>query len=115
MSRNNRRRLRVVATIGLLALLAGPSYAQGTPEDQPSHTDQNSTGTSPAGAGSTGWTGGTGSSQQGNPNVQQLQTNGQGGQPYVPTPGPVEGQPWVATGLDLKGPATRFPANKTPE
>jgi hypothetical protein len=56
--------------------------------------------------GSTGWTGGNGS----HIGTSNSQTTG-----AATSTSPAADQPEMATGLDLKGPPTRFPADKTPE
>jgi hypothetical protein len=54
-------------------------------------------GTAPEGMGSTGWTGGNrGQTGTGNPEA-------------------AKDQPFMATGVDLKGPPRQFPAGQTPE
>lgn len=92
-----------------LAFMGAAALAQQNPpaETTPSHTDRNSSGTSPGGMGSSGWTGGTGGSHIGTSNSH---TTGAG-----TPPAPNEDQPEMATGQDLQGPPTRFPPNKTPE
>lgn len=58
---------------------------------------QDSSGTAPEGRGSTGWTGGS-RDQTGTGN-----------------PEAAADQPFMATGVDLKGPPRQFPAGQTPE
>ena len=58
---------------------------------------QDNSGTAPGGMGSTGWTGGNrGPTGTGNPEA-------------------AADQPFMATGVDLKGPPRQFPAGQTPE
>ena len=58
---------------------------------------QDNSGTGPGGMGSTGWTGGTrGQTGTGNPEA-------------------AANQPFMATGVDLKGQPQQFPAGQTPE
>jgi len=57
-----------------------------------------SSGTAPHERGNTGWTGG---------NAEQSFA--------IPDGNGLADHPWMATGVDLKGPPQRFPANKTPE
>ena len=100
----------LVASAALLIALAAPmalAQEQSTTPVSPENSSH-SDGTAPQGMGSTGWTGGSGGSHIGNSNSQTTGAS-QG------TPGPTAGQPEVATGEDLKGPPTRFPANRTPE
>jgi hypothetical protein len=69
--------------------------------------NSNSSGTGPAGMGSTGWTGG---------NRGQTGGGGQASANQDPAnPEAAQNQPWVASGEDLKGPPQRFPAGQTPE
>lgn len=75
-------------------------------ETTPSHTDPHSDGTAPGAMGSTGWTGGSGSRI----GTSNSQTTG-----ASTSASSAADQPEMATGLDLKGPPTRFPADKTPE
>jgi hypothetical protein len=56
---------------------------------------------------STGWTGGAGGAHIGNNDPATTGT--------VASAATAKDQPEMATGVDLKGPPTRFPANKTPE
>ena len=58
---------------------------------------QDNSGTAPEGRGSTGWTGGNrGPTGTGNPEA-------------------AKGQPFMASGVDLKGPPQQFPPGQTPE
>jgi hypothetical protein len=58
---------------------------------------QDNTGTAPEGRGSTGWTGGN---------------RGPGG---IDNPEAAKDQPFMASGVDLKGPPQQFAAGQTPE
>jgi hypothetical protein len=69
--------------------------------EKPASMPQNNSGTAPSGAGSTGWTGGTGGSFIG--------TDHQG------TNASPNDQPAVASGVDLKGPPVQNQPGKTPE
>jgi len=100
--------LRIASLAALVLALPAISPAQENAPGADGKTQkaappqQNGTkGTAPEGAGSTGWTGGTGGSFVGTDHF---------GSDSSPN-----SQPEVATGLDLKGPPTRFPANRTPE
>lgn len=102
-----------LVAMALTVAFASPSVAQNSaaPPGQPAHPEQSTTpqandaGTRPEGLGSTGWGGGS------------------RGQSKPSTAGSARGadeasaadQPLMATGVDLNGPPTRFPANKTPE
>lgn len=96
--------------IGILSLalafsviVAAAQAQQNAPrETTPAQTD--SQGTAPGGMGSSGTSG----SPVGKSNTH---TTGSGA---VANPSPAN-QPLMATGQDLKGPPTRFPANNTPE
>ena len=69
----------------------------------------NNSGTAPEHLGSSGWTGGSrGQTKDG-------ATTGQNVGPSRDDPEAAKNQPSMATGEDLKGPPTQFPANKTPE
>ena len=71
-------------------LAAAPIMAQGV-------MAQDNSGITPEGMGSTGWTGGNrGQTGTGNPEA-------------------AKDQPFMATGVDLKGPPRQFPAGQTPE
>ena len=97
-----------VLASAFLSLSASAPAQQGQPAEQmPSHQDRDSSGTSPGGMGSSGWTGGTGGAHIGTSNSH---TTG-----AAPPSAPSGDPPLTATGEDLKGPPTRFPANKTPE
>ena len=65
-------------------------------------------GTAPEHLGASGWTGGS---------RGQTKDGATTGQSVRPTDDPeaAKNQPSMATGEDLKGPPTQFPANKTPE
>lgn len=88
-----------------MALAQDHSATPASPENS-SHSD----GTAPQGMGSTGWTGGSGGSHTGTSNSQTT-----GAAPREGSSGPAADQPETATGEDLNGPPTRFPADKTPE
>jgi hypothetical protein len=101
-----------IATLLLSAAILTMGAAVHAQQDQPaermpSHQDGDSSGTSPGGMSSSGWTGGTGGAHIGTSNSH---TTG-----AAPPPAPSDGQPLTATGEDLNGPPTRFPPNKTPE
>ncbi len=124
-----------LSTLIASSALAGAAIAQQHPAEQPAaeqpreskaHTPQNgdAEGTKPENMGSTGWTGGTGGSHIGTSNTLTEQGDASNG-----TTGAASGdtkdlrsnseaakdQPLTATGVDLKGPPTRFPANQTPQ
>jgi hypothetical protein len=75
----------VTAAILLAATIAASAQGNGN------------SGTAPDGMGSTGWTGGN------------------RGQTGTGNPGTAKDQPFMASGLDLKGPPQQFPAGQTPE
>jgi hypothetical protein len=106
----------LAASISLSALgLMTSACAQETQRTQPAETtpsqqDSHSSGTAPQGMGSSGWSGGTGGSHIGTSN--SLTT---GSTPREAASDSAADQPEMATGEDLKGPPTQFPANKTPE
>src|SRR5215475_15117560 len=98
--------LRIVSLAALVLALPAISLAQENAPGADGKTQKaaplqqsGTKGTAPEGAGSTGWTGGTGGSFVG--------TDHQSADPSW--------QPEMATGADLKGPPTRFPAGRTPE
>lgn len=64
-------------------------------------------GMAPENAGSTGWTGGSGGETNDTLTTGASTRRGDGES--------AKDQPSMATGKDLKGPPTQFPANKTPE
>jgi len=79
---------------------------------------QSGSGTAPEHKGNTGWTGGSRDqpSQNGPDAGSQstaIGTTGQGSRNSDPEA--AANQPLMATGVDLKGPPRRFPANQTPE
>jgi hypothetical protein len=107
---------------GLMALIAATlmvsatySFAQNnTPSantlESPANTPQHSsgTGTAPENMGATGWTGASrGQTKDSATTTGQANSAGDGEA--------AKDQPAMATGEDLKGPPTQFPANKTPE
>ena len=107
-------------SLGLTSLIAAAlmvsatySFAQNTSPpansvEQPSHTPQHNTGTgtAPENMGATGWTG----SSRG-----QTKDSATTGKNSAQDTEAAKDQPAMATGEDLKGPPTQFPANKTPE
>lgn len=124
----------------LSTLLASSTFtvaaiAQQQPSGQPaaqqpleshSNTQQNGSaaGTHPENMGSTGWTGGTGGSHIGTSNTLTEEGGASKGttgaasgdtRDLTPNSEAAKDQPLMATGSDLKGPPTRFPANQTPE
>lgn len=101
--------LRTLCLAFVIALLGSSSYAQQEQprETMPKQTDSHSKGTAPGGMGSSGWTGGTGGAHIGTSNAH---TTG-----AAASESSAADQPEMATGQDLKGPPTRFPANNTPE
>lgn len=105
--------LRIIPLAAALLIAVSASHAQQsqpgetTPQQQDSHSD----GTAPHGMSSTGWTGGTGGSHIGTSNQQ---TTGESSDSHSAT-ADTSNQPLMATGEDLNGPPTKFPANKTPE
>ena len=90
--------LLVVAT-----LIGASAQAQQNQPSQtaPAQTDSLGPATAPDGMSSHGGTGGAGNAS----------TTGSASS----APRPPDDQPLMATGQDLRGPPTRFPANKTPE
>lgn len=130
-----RIRALLLSTLLASSAIAGAAIAQQQPSEQPaaqqpretqSNTPQNgsSAGTKPENMGSTGWTGGTGGSHIGTSNTLTEQgaaskgtTGAASSDPKDLTPNSeaAKDQPLMATGVDLKGPPTRFPANQTPE
>lgn len=91
-----------------------PNEGANHPQEQnkDAKADSSSQGTKPENMGSTGWTGGTGGSHIGTSNSH---TSGQGSTDSGVNSPAAKDQPLTASGEDLKGPAVRFPANKTPE
>lgn len=98
----------------LMAAVTGSMAQNNTPPantvEQPATPKQpnNTSGTSPAEMGATGWTGGTrgqthDSATVSGPGASAKDTES------------ARDQPAMATGADLKGPPAQFPANKTPE
>ena len=125
-----------LSAVMIASALGGIAHAQQQPSEQPAAQqprettttpqakDSNSQGTDPDNMGSTGWTGGTGGSHIGTSNTLTKDGTATSGSASPDTKSPAEmakdgesakGQPLMATGLDLKGEPTRFPANKTPE
>lgn len=104
-----------LGAVGILILATGICSAQApnqVPAENPGNTTrQNSdSGTRPENMGTSGWTGGR---QDGTP---QSETTGAGpGAGHSETPGNINNDSSYATGRDLKGPPTQFPANQTPE
>jgi hypothetical protein len=108
--------------LGLMPLIATAvmvsatvSFAQNTPApansvENPATTPQHSSGsgTAPENMGATGWTGGSRGQTK-----DSATTTGQGS--GAQDTEAAKDQPVMATGEDLKGPPTQFPANKTPE
>jgi len=100
-----------LAAGAMLAMATTFSLAQGT-QNPPATSlekpavaqDSSGSGTAPEGKGSTGWTGGS---------RNPAETTGQSAGRTDPEA--AANQPLMATGLDLNGPAKRFPANQTPE
>jgi hypothetical protein len=95
-----------------LMVAATHSFAQNTAPpansvEQPSNTPQHGTGTAPENMGATGWTGGS--------RGQTKDSATTSGQSSAQDTEAAKDQPAMATGEDLKGPPTKFPANKTPE
>lgn len=88
----------LILNVATTALLAQESAKQ--PETTPEHAGTKEMGT-------TGWTGGN--RGQTKPGVGSRAIAGSQAQD------PAADQPEMATGMDLKGPAVRFPAAKTPE
>jgi hypothetical protein len=111
----------IMKKLGLMPLIAATlmvpapySFAQNnTPPantvEHPANTPQHGTGTgtAPENIGATGWTGGSSGQTK-----DSATTTGQSG---VRDAEAAKDQPAMATGQDLRGPPTRFPANKTPE
>jgi hypothetical protein len=81
----------------IVPLFAGALLAAAPIMAQDVVAQDSNSGTAPEGRGSTGWTGGNrGQTGTGNPEA-------------------AKDQPFMATGLDLKGPPLQFPAGQTPE
>lgn len=94
--------LRVLSVAAFVLVAPAFADAQQMPDKSapvsltdPGPTGANS-GTHPDNIGKTGWTGGRADTHRDGPDSG-------------------EDPSWYATGADLKGPATQFPANKTPE
>ena len=103
-----------LAAAGLLMVATVSSFAQANPPvpEHPSNTTQqnSNSGTKPENMGKSGWTGGR------QDTTPQSETTGSG--PHAAereTPGNVNNDSSYATGADLKGPPTQFPATQTPE
>ena len=117
----------IVSALGGVVYAQQPSEqpaAQQPRETHPQNKDSQSDGTKPENMGSTGWTGGTGGSHIGTSNSLTNDgsatkgtagTTGSGASDASPNSEAAKNQPLTATGVDLKGEPTRFPANKTPE
>ncbi len=119
----------IVSALGGVVYAQQPSEqpaAQQPRETQPQTKDSHSDGTKPENMGSTGWTGGgshIGTSNSltddGTATKGTAATTGSGANPATndstPNSEAAKDQPLMATGVDLKGEPTRFPANKTPE
>lgn len=101
-------RIGIISFALALSVTGASAQTQGVPETTPSPPDSHSQGTAPGGMGSTGWTGGTGGAHIGTSNAHTTGSSS-------PSASSSEDQPLMATGRDLQGPPTRFPANKTPE
>ena len=94
--------LHMLVVLSVLGASAAQAQENAPMVQKPSSLQQNSgSGTAPEGAGSTGWTGGTGGSFIG--------TQHQG------SPSSPNDQPAVASGVDLKGPPVQNVPGKTPE
>jgi hypothetical protein len=98
-----------------MMVAATTSFAQNnTPPanavENPSNTTKqdSGSGTAPENMGATGWTGGSRGQTH-----DSATTTGQGNSARDTEA--AKDQPVMATGEDLKGPPTQFPANKTPE
>jgi hypothetical protein len=98
--------MMVSATVSFAQNNTPPANAVENPSNT---TQQNSgSGTAPENMGATGWTGGSRGQTH-----DSATTTGQGGSAQDTEA--AKDQPVMATGEDLKGPPTQFPANKTPE
>ena len=100
--------------VGLLALIAVALVHSWTPSSAQQNADKtqagSNSGTAPENLGTSGWTGGSrGQTKDG------ATTTGQSSRPNNDDPEAAKNQPSMATGEDLKGLPTQFPANKTPE
>lgn len=106
------RKVGVLAALIAVALVhsGAPSAAQQNSGTNASKTEgSTNSGTAPEHLGASGWTGGSrGQTKDG------ATTTGQSTR-STDDPDAAKNQPSMATGQDLKGPPTRFPANKTPE
>jgi hypothetical protein len=94
--------LMVPATYSFAQNNTPPANTVEHPSDTPQHST--GTGTAPENIGTTGWTGGS-----------RGQTKPTGQANSAGDAEAAKDQPAMATGEDLKGPPTQFPANKTPE
>jgi hypothetical protein len=98
--------MMVSATVSFAQNNTPPTNAVENPSNT---TQQNSgSGTAPENMGATGWTGGSRGQTH-----DSATTTGQGSSAQDTEA--AKDQPVMATGEDLKGPPTQFPANKTPE
>lgn len=110
----NSRSVSLLAATLMMASGTMVSYAQtGNPpadamEKPAAAPHSSSAGTAPHGMGSTGWTGGSRGQTEGSATTTGQNSRAQDSEA-------AKDQPSLATGQDLKGPATQFPANKTPE
>lgn len=98
-----------LAVSGLTASFAQNSNPPAATMEQPANPPHASgSGTNPEGMGSTGWTGGS----RGQTNDSATTTGQSTGARDSEA---AKDQPPMATGKDLQGPPTQFPAGKTPE
>jgi hypothetical protein len=94
------------ATISFAQNTTPPANAVENPSNTPQHNS--GSGTAPANMGATGWTGGSRGQTH-----DSATAAGQGSSARDTEA--AKDQPVMATGEDLKGQPTQFPANKTPE
>jgi hypothetical protein len=94
------------ATISFAQNNTPPANAVENPSNTPQHSS--GSGTAPENMGATGWTGGSRGQTH-----DSATTAGEGGSARDTEA--AKDQPVMATGEDLKGQPTQFPANKTPE
>src|SRR5262245_60423561 len=111
MRRSGILRFAAALTLGVAmvpVLAEEHPHVPNAPAEQLATTpDSDSKGTSPDSTGATGWTGG--SRAQSKPEVESRGLAGAEAQDRAAD------QTLMATGVDLNGPPTRFPASETPE
>lgn len=93
---------------GLLAQNNTPPANTVEPATSNAKQPNNQSGTAPENMGATGWTGGSRGQTQDSATSKGPDASAKDAES-------AKGQPLMATGSDLKGKPTQFPANKTPE